>query len=55
MLLAVEKKKSQTSFIPQANTVDGKESTRHAGDPGLILGRKDTLEKGMALDSSIFT
>ena len=56
MLLAVEKKKkSQTSFIPQANTVDGKESIRHAGDPGLILGRKDTLEKGMALDSSIFT
>ena len=50
-----KKKKSQTSFIPQANTVDGKESTRHAGDPGLILGRKDTLEKGMALDSSTFT
>ena len=54
MLLAVEKKKSQTSFILQANTVDGKEPTCSAGDPGLILGRKDTLEKGMALDCSIF-
>ena len=53
MLLAMEKK-SQTSFILEANTVDGKESTCNAGDPGLILGGKDTLEKGMALDCSIF-
>ena len=54
MLLAMEKKISQTSFILQANTVDGKEPTCNAGDPGLILGGKDTLEKGMAVDSSIF-
>ena len=53
MLLAMEKK-IQTSFILEANTVDGKESTCNAGDPGLILGGKDTLEKGMALDCSIF-
>ena len=27
---------------------DGKESAFYAGDPGLILGWEDTLEKGMA-------
>ena len=32
---------------------DGKESACHAGDPGLIPGQKDPLEKGMATHSSI--
>ena len=32
---------------------DGKESTCNAGDPGLIPGRKDPLEKGMSAPSSI--
>ena len=32
---------------------DGKESAFYAGDPGLILGWEDTLEKGMATLSSI--
>ena len=30
---------------------DGKESACHAGDPGLIPGQKDPLEKGMATHS----
>ena len=32
---------------------DGKESTCSAGDPGLISGSEDPLEKGMATHSSI--
>ena len=32
---------------------DGKESSFNAGDPGLILGWEDPLEKGMATSSSI--
>ena len=32
---------------------DGKESSFNAGDPGLILGWEDPLEKGMAASSSI--
>ena len=32
---------------------DGKESTYNAGDPGLIPGLEDILEKGMATHSSI--
>ena len=32
---------------------DGKESACNAGDPGLILGWEDPLEKGMATHSSI--
>ena len=31
----------------------GKESTGHAGDPVLSLGREDPLEKGQATHSSI--
>ena len=31
---------------------DDKESARHAGDPGSILGQEDPLEKGMATHSS---
>ena len=31
----------------------GKESTCNAGDPGLILGREDPLEKEMETHSSI--
>ena len=34
---------------------DGKESACNAGDLGLILGREDPLEKGMATHSSILT
>ena len=30
---------------------DGKESVCNAGDPGLILGQEDPLEKGMAIYS----
>ena len=33
--------------------LSGKESACSAGDTGLILGRKDLLEKGMATHSSI--
>ena len=32
---------------------DGKEFACDAGDPGLILGQEDPLEKGMATHSSI--
>ena len=32
---------------------DGKESACNAGDPGLILGREDPLEKEVASHSSI--
>ena len=32
---------------------DSKESACNAGDPGLILGQEDPLEKGMATHSSI--
>ena len=32
----------------------GKESACNAGDPSLILGREDLLEKGQATHSSIF-
>ena len=32
---------------------DGRESACIAGDPGLILGLRDSLEKGMAFHSSI--
>ena len=32
---------------------DGKESTYNAGDPGLIPGLEDILEKGMATHSRI--
>ena len=31
----------------------GKESARNTGDPGLILGWEDRLEKEMAIHSSI--
>ena len=31
---------------------DGKESESNAGDPGLIPGSEDTLEKGIAIHSS---
>ena len=31
--------------------LDGKESVCNAGDPGLILGQEDPLEKGMAIYS----
>ena len=34
---------------------DGKESASHAGDPVLLPGWEDLLEKGMATHSSIFT
>ena len=52
MLLAMEKK-SQTSFILEANTVDGKESTCNAGDPGLIPGLGRSPEgKGYPLQYS---
>ena len=34
-------------------TSDGKESACSAGDPGLIPGQEDPLEKGMATHSSI--
>ena len=33
--------------------LSGKESAYNAGDPGLIPGREDSLEKGMATHSSI--
>ena len=32
---------------------EGKESAYNAGDPGLIPGREDSLEEGMATHSSI--
>ena len=32
---------------------DGEESPCNAGDPGLILGREDPLEEGMATHSNI--
>ena len=32
---------------------NGKESAHNAGDPGLILGWEDPLEKGMAIHFSI--
>ena len=32
---------------------DGKESACNAGDPGLILGLEDPLEKGLATHSNI--
>ena len=34
-------------------SLDDKESACNAGDPGSILGREDTLEKGTATHSSI--
>ena len=34
-------------------TSDGKESACSAGDPGLIPGQEDPLEKGMATHASI--
>ena len=34
-------------------TSDGKESACSAGDPGLIPGQEDPLEKGMETHSSI--
>ena len=37
----------------RSQCVCGKESTCNAGDPGLILGQEDPLEKGMATHSSI--
>ena len=41
-------------FLPYVLS-DGKESTYNAGDPGLILGWKDPLEKRMNIHSSILT
>ena len=35
--------------------LDGKESACSVGDPGLIPGSEDPLEKGMATHSSILT
>ena len=32
---------------------DGKEPAGNSGDPGVILGREDHLEKGMATHSNI--
>ena len=32
---------------------DGKQSASNAGDPGLIPGSEDPLEKGMATQSSV--
>ena len=37
------------------NGSDGKESTCNAGDPGLIPGLGRSLEKGMAIQSSVLT
>ena len=39
-------------FVGFPGSSDGKESDCNAGDLGLILGREDPLEKGMATHSS---
>ena len=50
----------QSDFYTQTHTYErlhsvsyGKESTCNVDDPGLILGREDPLEEGMAAHSSI--
>jgi len=47
------KKKSFCLFDRISGGSDGKESACNAGDPGLILGWEDPLEKGMATHFSI--
>ena len=42
-------------YIRLKGWLSGKESKCNAGDPGLILGEEDSLEKGVAAHFSILT
>ena len=45
--------RSYISLLGFPSGSDGKESAFSSGEPGLILGREDALEKEMATHSSI--